>query len=138
MTRYIHSPNLKARLVARVLARWQACSDTVQDGGWIGHTFLDDVPQVARSYAKGFLPEGYVQDKVYVPPMPTTLQVLQEHITAVVTETCYRTSGRNWITVGMCARRSRAHTLNISSMYQKLGECMYLFTYHRSLYVIYL
>ncbi|GBN90847.1 hypothetical protein AVEN_90765-1 [Araneus ventricosus] len=33
MTRYIHSPSLKARLVTRVLAIWQACSGTVQDGG---------------------------------------------------------------------------------------------------------
>ncbi|GBM27289.1 hypothetical protein AVEN_208448-1 [Araneus ventricosus] len=29
---------------------------------------------------------GYVKDKVYVPPMPTTLQALQERITAVVTD----------------------------------------------------
>ncbi|GBM04721.1 hypothetical protein AVEN_44852-1 [Araneus ventricosus] len=29
---------------------------------------------------------GYVKDKVYVPPMPTTLQALQERITAAVTD----------------------------------------------------
>ncbi|GBN80988.1 hypothetical protein AVEN_65556-1, partial [Araneus ventricosus] len=32
MSRYIHSPSLKA-------ARWQACSDTVQDGGNAGEEF---------------------------------------------------------------------------------------------------
>ncbi|GBM43131.1 hypothetical protein AVEN_148698-1 [Araneus ventricosus] len=40
MTRYIHSPSLKARLVARVLDRGQACSSTVQDGGNAGEEFL--------------------------------------------------------------------------------------------------
>ncbi|GBM58750.1 hypothetical protein AVEN_183578-1 [Araneus ventricosus] len=40
MTRYIRSPSLKARLVALVLARWQACSGTVQDGGNAGEEFL--------------------------------------------------------------------------------------------------
>ncbi|GBN87893.1 hypothetical protein AVEN_211247-1, partial [Araneus ventricosus] len=40
MTRYIYSPSLKARLVARVLARWQACSGTVQDGGNKGEESL--------------------------------------------------------------------------------------------------
>ncbi|GBL95107.1 hypothetical protein AVEN_188840-1 [Araneus ventricosus] len=29
---------------------------------------------------------GCVKDKVYVPPMPTTLQALQERITAAVTD----------------------------------------------------
>ncbi|GBN87147.1 hypothetical protein AVEN_162152-1, partial [Araneus ventricosus] len=40
MTTYIHSPSLKARLVVRVLARWQACSGTVEDGGNAGEEFL--------------------------------------------------------------------------------------------------
>ncbi|GBL95167.1 hypothetical protein AVEN_253506-1 [Araneus ventricosus] len=40
MTRYTHSPSLKARLVALVLARWQACRGTVQDGGNAGEEFL--------------------------------------------------------------------------------------------------
>ncbi|GBL85324.1 hypothetical protein AVEN_222778-1 [Araneus ventricosus] len=35
MTRYIHAPSLKARL-----ARWQACSGTVQDGGNAREEFL--------------------------------------------------------------------------------------------------
>ncbi|GBL98449.1 hypothetical protein AVEN_185607-1 [Araneus ventricosus] len=35
----MHSPSLKARLVARVLARWQACSGTGQDGGNAGEEF---------------------------------------------------------------------------------------------------
>ncbi|GBN42927.1 hypothetical protein AVEN_228881-1 [Araneus ventricosus] len=29
---------------------------------------------------------GYVNDKIYVPPMPTTLQALQKRITATVTD----------------------------------------------------
>ncbi|GBN03952.1 hypothetical protein AVEN_148790-1, partial [Araneus ventricosus] len=40
MTRYIHSPSLKVRLVARVLARCQACSGTVQNGGNAGEEVL--------------------------------------------------------------------------------------------------
>ncbi|GBO34519.1 hypothetical protein AVEN_157511-1 [Araneus ventricosus] len=73
---------------------------------------LDDVPLLLwppRSLDLtpfDFFLWGYVKDKIYVPQMPKTLQVLQEHITAVgrtFTETYYRTSGRNWITVGMCA-----------------------------------
>ncbi|GBN60786.1 hypothetical protein AVEN_252777-1, partial [Araneus ventricosus] len=40
MIRYIHSPSLKARLVALELARWQACSGTVQDGGNEGEELL--------------------------------------------------------------------------------------------------
>ncbi|GBO15880.1 hypothetical protein AVEN_132452-1 [Araneus ventricosus] len=40
MTRHIHSPSLKARLVARVLGRWQACSGTAQDGGSAEEEFL--------------------------------------------------------------------------------------------------
>ncbi|GBO28183.1 hypothetical protein AVEN_97534-1, partial [Araneus ventricosus] len=33
-----------------------------------------------------FILWGYVKDKVYVPPMPKTLQALQERITAAVTD----------------------------------------------------
>ncbi|GBL95886.1 hypothetical protein AVEN_227127-1 [Araneus ventricosus] len=40
MKRCIHSPSLKASLVARVLARWQACSSTVRDGGNAGEEVL--------------------------------------------------------------------------------------------------
>ncbi|GBM54993.1 hypothetical protein AVEN_82539-1 [Araneus ventricosus] len=40
MTRYIHSPSLKASLMAHMLARWQACSGTVQDGGNAGEEFF--------------------------------------------------------------------------------------------------
>ncbi|GBN56079.1 hypothetical protein AVEN_168127-1 [Araneus ventricosus] len=40
MTRCIYSPSLKDCLVARDLARWQACSGTVQDGDNSGEEFL--------------------------------------------------------------------------------------------------
>ncbi|GBN01803.1 hypothetical protein AVEN_107705-1, partial [Araneus ventricosus] len=40
MTSYIHSPSLKARLEARVIARWQSYIGTVQDGGNTGEEFL--------------------------------------------------------------------------------------------------
>ncbi|GBO12660.1 hypothetical protein AVEN_124623-1 [Araneus ventricosus] len=40
MTRYIHSPTLKASLMARVLPRWQACNGTGKDGGNAGEEFL--------------------------------------------------------------------------------------------------
>ncbi|GBM69480.1 hypothetical protein AVEN_67882-1 [Araneus ventricosus] len=33
-----------------------------------------------------FFLRGYVKDKVYVPPMPTTLQALQERIASAVTD----------------------------------------------------
>ncbi|GBM05714.1 hypothetical protein AVEN_175558-1 [Araneus ventricosus] len=53
---------------------------------------LDDVPLLPwppRSpdlTPYDFFLWGYVKDKVYVPPMPTTLQALQERITAAVTD----------------------------------------------------
>ncbi|GBN14670.1 hypothetical protein AVEN_89832-1, partial [Araneus ventricosus] len=40
MTRYIHSPSLKSRLVARVFSRWQVWNGTVKDGGNAGEEFL--------------------------------------------------------------------------------------------------
>ncbi|GBM96310.1 hypothetical protein AVEN_6823-1 [Araneus ventricosus] len=96
MTRYIHSPSLKTRLVACVLSKWQALSGTIQDGGnanlWIERSGLDDVPLLPwlpRSpdlTPCDFSLWGYEKDKVYVPSMPTTLQALQERITVAVTE----------------------------------------------------
>ncbi|GBM44524.1 hypothetical protein AVEN_182224-1 [Araneus ventricosus] len=83
---------------------------------------------------------GYVKDKVYVSPMPTTLEALQERITAAVTDidgnmllNVWTELDYRWIVYRVTKRE-----LNICSMYQKLGECMYLFMYHPSLYVIYL
>ncbi|GBN49146.1 hypothetical protein AVEN_255907-1 [Araneus ventricosus] len=58
---------------------------------WIGHAGLDDVPLLPcfpRSpdlMPRDFFLWGYVNGKVYLPPMPTTLQALQERITAAVT-----------------------------------------------------
>ncbi|GBN15125.1 hypothetical protein AVEN_173279-1 [Araneus ventricosus] len=59
---------------------------------WIGRTGLDDIPLLPpppRSpdlTSCDFFLWGYVKDKVYVPPMPTTLRALQERITAAVTD----------------------------------------------------
>ncbi|GBL99200.1 hypothetical protein AVEN_140668-1 [Araneus ventricosus] len=135
MTRNIHSPSLKDRLVAPMLSRWQACSGTVQNGGNAGEEeFLcigicevffcyersvcipaleHNCPQISQQRnatsldrAPGlddvlllplpvrspdltpcdFYLWGYVIDKVYVPPMPTTLQTLQERIIAALTD----------------------------------------------------
>ncbi|GBL94856.1 hypothetical protein AVEN_197535-1 [Araneus ventricosus] len=53
---------------------------------------LDDVPQLpwpprwSDLTPCDFFLWGYVKDKVHVPPMPTTLQALQERITAAVTD----------------------------------------------------
>ncbi|GBM62599.1 hypothetical protein AVEN_243343-1 [Araneus ventricosus] len=65
---------------------------------WFRETDLDDVPLlpwVPDLTPCDFFLWVYVKDKIYVPPMPTTLQALQERMTVAVTETCYRTSGRN-------------------------------------------
>ncbi|GBM40643.1 hypothetical protein AVEN_235123-1 [Araneus ventricosus] len=78
---------------------------------------------------------GYVKDKVYVPPMPTTLQALQERITAAVTDIDGNMVLKVWTELDYrwdVCRVTKAHTLNDCSMYQKLGECMYLFMYHPS------
>ncbi|GBM83181.1 hypothetical protein AVEN_43677-1 [Araneus ventricosus] len=75
---------------------------------WIERACLDDVNLLPWPPRSTYLTPSdlflwdYVRDKVYVHTMPTTLQALQESITAAVTETCYWTSGQNWITVGMC------------------------------------
>ncbi|GBL74834.1 hypothetical protein AVEN_243683-1 [Araneus ventricosus] len=61
---------------------------------WIGRTDLDDVrllpwpPRTPDFMPCDFFLWGYVKDKVYVAPKPTTLQ---ERITAAViqTQTCY-------------------------------------------------
>ncbi|GBL96730.1 hypothetical protein AVEN_111864-1 [Araneus ventricosus] len=59
---------------------------------WIRCAGLDDVPLLPwppRSPDLApcdFFLWGYVKDKVYIPPMPTTLQALQERITAAVTD----------------------------------------------------
>ncbi|GBN71564.1 hypothetical protein AVEN_99090-1 [Araneus ventricosus] len=63
---------------------------------WIGRTGLEGVPllpwpprspDLTPCY---FFLWGYVKDKVYVPPMPPTLQALQKHIHGkALTETCY-------------------------------------------------
>ncbi|GBM03683.1 hypothetical protein AVEN_134911-1 [Araneus ventricosus] len=59
---------------------------------WIGRAGLDDVPLLPWPPRSpdltlcDFFMWGYVKDKVYVPPMPTTLQTLQERITATVTD----------------------------------------------------
>ncbi|GBL81042.1 hypothetical protein AVEN_83120-1 [Araneus ventricosus] len=74
----------------------QACSGTVQNGGnahirWIGRADLDVPllpwpPKSPDLTPCDFFLWGYVNDEVYVPPMPTTLQALQERITAAVTD----------------------------------------------------
>ncbi|GBN44704.1 hypothetical protein AVEN_44810-1 [Araneus ventricosus] len=109
-------------------------------------TGLDCVPllswppglQISRRVISFFL-WGYVTDKVYVPPMPTTLQSLQERITAAVTDIDGDILLNVWTELDwdLC-RVTEAHTLNMCSTYQKLGECMYLFMYHPSSYVVYL
>ncbi|GBM14747.1 hypothetical protein AVEN_72015-1 [Araneus ventricosus] len=59
---------------------------------WIRCAGLDDVPLLpwlARSpelTPRDFILWGYVMDKIFVTPMPTTLQALQERITAAVTD----------------------------------------------------
>ncbi|GBM65125.1 hypothetical protein AVEN_70844-1 [Araneus ventricosus] len=59
---------------------------------WVGRAGLDDVPLLPwfpRSpdlTTCDFFLWGYVKDKVYAPPLPTTLQALQERITAAVTD----------------------------------------------------
>ncbi|GBL91426.1 hypothetical protein AVEN_136925-1 [Araneus ventricosus] len=59
---------------------------------WIGRAGLDDgplLPWPPRSpdlTSCDFFLWGYVKNKVYIPPMPTTLQALQERITASVTD----------------------------------------------------
>ncbi|GBN53368.1 hypothetical protein AVEN_209211-1 [Araneus ventricosus] len=185
MTRYKHSPSLKSRLVVHVLARRQACSGTVQDGGnageclleyarcssvtrvqraflfkygKVGHqsilrwfrqfseTGLDDVPLrygppggPISSHVIFFL-WGYVKDQVCVPPMPTTLQALQERITAHVTDIDRNMLLNVWTELDyrwdVCL--VRGHILNICSIHQEFGECMYLFRNHPSLYFVYL
>ncbi|GBM68629.1 hypothetical protein AVEN_168823-1 [Araneus ventricosus] len=84
MTRYTHSPNLKA---------WFACSLDVRPvAALYKMAGLDDVPLLSwppRSPDRApcdFFLWGNVKDKVYVPPMPTTLQALQERIIAAVTD----------------------------------------------------
>ncbi|GBN08000.1 hypothetical protein AVEN_36565-1 [Araneus ventricosus] len=59
---------------------------------WIGRADLEDVPQLSWPPKSpdltpcDFFLWGYVMDKVYVPSMPTTLQALQERISAAVTD----------------------------------------------------
>ncbi|GBN66468.1 hypothetical protein AVEN_122480-1 [Araneus ventricosus] len=59
---------------------------------WIGRADLDDVPLLPWPPRSpdltpcDFFLWGYVKDKVYVPPMPTTLLAMQESITASVTD----------------------------------------------------
>ncbi|GBM35241.1 hypothetical protein AVEN_45510-1 [Araneus ventricosus] len=63
---------------------------------WIGSADLDPLlpwpPRSPDLKPCDFFLWGYVKGKVYIPPMSTTLQALQERITAAVTdieETCY-------------------------------------------------
>ncbi|GBM29273.1 hypothetical protein AVEN_155226-1 [Araneus ventricosus] len=54
-----------------------------------------------------FFPLAYVKDKVYVPPMPTTLQAPQKRVTTAMTDiygATERLDGTGLITVGMYAR----------------------------------
>lgn len=59
---------------------------------WIGRAGPGDVPRLPWPPRSpdltpcDFFLWGYVKDKVYVPPMPTTLQELKERITAAVTD----------------------------------------------------
>ncbi|GBM56681.1 hypothetical protein AVEN_42056-1 [Araneus ventricosus] len=59
---------------------------------WIGRACLDDVPMLPWPPRSpdltpcDFFLWGYEKDKVYVPPMSTMLQALQERITAAVTD----------------------------------------------------
>ncbi|GBM86310.1 hypothetical protein AVEN_248207-1 [Araneus ventricosus] len=59
---------------------------------WIGRAGLDDAPLLSWPPRSpdltpcDFFLWGYVNDKVYVPTMPITLQALQERITAAVTD----------------------------------------------------
>ncbi|GBM59920.1 hypothetical protein AVEN_270023-1 [Araneus ventricosus] len=58
---------------------------------WLGRASLDDVPlspwppRLPDLTPCDFFLWGYVKGKVYVPPMASTLQALQERITAAVT-----------------------------------------------------
>ncbi|GBO35554.1 hypothetical protein AVEN_135865-1 [Araneus ventricosus] len=55
---------------------------------WIGRAGLDDVPLLSSDLTPcDFFLWSYVKHKVYVPPMPTTLQAQQERISAAVTDT---------------------------------------------------
>ncbi|GBM92577.1 hypothetical protein AVEN_39892-1 [Araneus ventricosus] len=90
MTRYIHSPSLKARLVAHYMAGDFLNRELPHR--WIGRDGLDDVlllPWAPRSPDLApcdFFLWGNVKDKVYVPPMRTKLQTLRKRITAAVTD----------------------------------------------------
>ncbi|GBL84642.1 hypothetical protein AVEN_191102-1 [Araneus ventricosus] len=57
---------------------------------WIGRAGLDDIPLFPCPPPDitpcDFFLWGYMKDNIYVPPMPATLQALQERITAAVTE----------------------------------------------------
>ncbi|GBL72043.1 hypothetical protein AVEN_115066-1 [Araneus ventricosus] len=96
MTRYIHSQSLKARLVGLGFTSLEhncpRLSQRELPHRWIGRAGLDDVPLLpwpSRSPDHtpcDFFLWGYVRDKVYITPMPTTLHALQECITAAVTD----------------------------------------------------
>ncbi|GBL89794.1 hypothetical protein AVEN_179577-1 [Araneus ventricosus] len=59
---------------------------------WIGSARLDDVPllpwplRLPDLTPCDFFLWGYVKDEVYAPPMPKTLQAVQERITAAATD----------------------------------------------------
>ncbi|GBO22196.1 hypothetical protein AVEN_167188-1 [Araneus ventricosus] len=59
---------------------------------WIGRAGLDDVPLLPWASRSpdptpcDFFLWSYAKDKVYVPPIPTTLQALQERVTAPETD----------------------------------------------------
>ncbi|GBM33162.1 hypothetical protein AVEN_83673-1 [Araneus ventricosus] len=77
-----------------MLARWQATFSTENchiagQGALVWMMFLCCPAPPPRSpdlTPSDFSLWGYVKDKVYVPPVSTTLQALQERITAAVTD----------------------------------------------------
>ncbi|GBM40194.1 hypothetical protein AVEN_80193-1 [Araneus ventricosus] len=92
MTRHIHSPSFEVHgapphwstIVRDFLKRTATSLDRAR---WSGDFPL--LPWPSRSPDPtpcDFFAWGYAKDKVYAPPMPTTLQAFQERITAAVTD----------------------------------------------------
>ncbi|GBM68418.1 hypothetical protein AVEN_216883-1 [Araneus ventricosus] len=96
MTRYIHSPSLKALLFGRgstllehTCPRFsqQITATSLDRARWSGLCFSVAMASQSPDLTPcDFFLWVYVKDKVYVPPMSTTLQALQECITAAVTD----------------------------------------------------
>lgn len=83
------------------------------------------------------------QDTLYSPSLKTGLMTrVQEHIAAATVANIDRNMllnyGQNSINVRINSGWLREYTLNICSMWQKLGQCMYLFMHHPSLYIVFL